>query len=77
MSMVFQEGSVFLEIILKFNQFRPIDTNTFHAFLHAQIDFLLGEQRYAKTHYFYSLQIKGASYQDSIVCVFCINLFHK
>ena len=29
-SMVFQEGS-FLEIKLKFNQFRPMDTNTFHA----------------------------------------------
>ena len=36
---------MFLEIKLKFSQFRPMDTNTFHA----QIDLLLGEQRYAKT----------------------------
>ena len=32
---------------LNFNTFRPMDTNTFHAILHAQID-LLEDQRYAK-----------------------------
>ena len=37
--MVFQEG-IFLEIKLKFNQFRPIDTNTFYVILHALIDLL-------------------------------------
>ena len=54
MSMVFQEGS-FLEIKLKFNQFRPMNTNTFHAILHAQISLLLGKQRYSKNNYENSL----------------------
>ena len=42
MSMVFQEG-ICLEIKVSFNQFRLMDTNTFHAILQAQIDLLLGE----------------------------------
>ena len=56
MSMVFQEGS-FLEIKLKFSQFRPMATNTFQAILYAQIDLLLGEQRYAKNNHEYSLPL--------------------
>ena len=39
---------MFLDIELKFNQFRPMDTNTFDTILQAQLDLLLGEQRYAK-----------------------------
>ena len=58
MSMVFQEVST-LEIKLKFNQFRPMNIKTFHAILHAQIELLLGPQRYAnnntKTNDFYYL----------------------
>ena len=30
---------------LKLNDYRPMDTSTLHAILHAQIDLLLGEQR--------------------------------
>ena len=56
MSMVFQEGKC-LEIKLKFNQFRPTDTNTFHAILHAKIDLPLGEQRYAKNNHENSLRL--------------------
>ena len=52
----FQEGS-FLEIKLKLNQFRPMDTNTFHTILHAQVDLPLGEQRYAKNNHENSLLV--------------------
>ena len=82
--MVFQGGSV-LEIKLNFSKFRPMDTNTFHAILHAQIE-LFGDQRYAKNIHENTLLLLLVNKRCFLsrlhsVCVslpsICIHLFHK
>ena len=49
-------------------------SSTLHAILYAQIDLLLGEQRYAVNNHkncdISSLKTKGVSYQYYIICMF-------
>ena len=55
-----------------------MDTNTFHAILHAQIDPRLGERPYAKNHEHSLLLLVSRLHSVYVSLLFiCINLFHK